>query len=364
MLWFALALMTATAMCAVGWPLARVARKPTSGSDLAVYRDQLDEISRDRTAGFIGEAEAKAASIEVSRRLLAAADAQARVSDASPEAAANTRRIIAIAAMVLLSVGTTSFYFTLGSPFLPGQPLSARKDNRLPIQALLAQVEDRLAQKPDDGRGWEVIAPVYLQLGRFDDAVNARRKALALSGETPERQADLGEALVMADDGTISAEAKAAFARAVSLDRENVKARYFLGLAAEQEGRPAAAATIWREMVAGAPADAPWLQFIRTEIARVAGVPNGPSSGDAAAASNLNADQMAMVRGMVERLAERLGRDGSDVEGWLQLVRSYMVLGERDKARDAAADARRALAAEPEKLQRINEFVKGLGVDG
>ena len=365
MLWFALALMTATAMCAVGWPLARAARKPTSGSDLAVYRDQLDEISRDRTAGFIGEAEAKAASIEVSRRLLAAADAQARVSDASPEAAANTRRIIAIAAMVLLSIGTASFYLTLGSPFLPGEPLSARKDSGLPIQALLAQVEDRLAQKPDDGRGWEVIAPVYLRLGRFDDAVNARRKALGLNGETPERQADLGEALVMADDGTISAEAKAAFARAVSLDLENVKARYFLGLAAEQEGRPAAAATIWREMVAGAPADAPWLQFIRTEIARVAGVPNGPSADDIAALSNLSPDQqIARIRGMVAGLAERLGRDGSDVEGWLRLVRSYMVLGETDKARDAAADARRALATEPEKLQRINELVKGLGLEG
>jgi cytochrome c-type biogenesis protein CcmH len=361
MLWFALALMTATAMCAVGWPLARAARKPTSGSDLAVYRDQLDEISRDQTAGFIGEAEAKAASIEVSRRLLAAADAQAPASDASPQ---GTRRIIAIAAM-LLSIGAGSFYLELGSPSLPGQPLSARKDSALPIQAALAQIEDRLAQKPDDGRGWEVIAPVYLRLGRFDDAVNARRKALALNGETPERQADLGEALVMADDGTISAEAKAAFARAVSLDRENVKARYFLGLAAEQEGRPAAAATIWREMLVGAPADAPWLQFIRTEIARVAGAPKGPTADDVAAASNLNADQqMAMVRGMVERLAERLGRDGSDVEGWLQLVRSYIVLGERDKARDAAADARRALAAEPEKLQRINELVKGLGIEG
>ena len=67
---------------------------------------------------------------------------------------------------------------------------------------------------------------------------------------------------------------------------------------------------------------------------------------------------------MVEGLAERLGRDGSDVEGWLRLVRSYMVLGETDKARDAAAGARRALAAEPEKLQRINELVKGFGLDG
>src|SRR5262249_10194553 len=165
MLWFVLALMTATALCAVGWPLARAARKPTSGSDLAVYRDQLDEISRDQAAGFIGEAEAKAASIEVSRRLLAAADAQDPASDASPQGAASRRRVIAIGAMVLLSIGTASFYLTLGSPSLPGQPLSARKDSGLPIQALLAQVEDRLAQQPNDGRGWEVIAPVYLRLG-------------------------------------------------------------------------------------------------------------------------------------------------------------------------------------------------------
>ena len=118
-------------------------------------------------------------------------------------------------------------------------------------------------------------------------------------------------------------------------------------------------------MLAGAPADAPWLQFIRTEIARVTGAPKGPNADDLAAASNLSPDQqMTMIRGMVEGLAERLGRGGSDVEGWLRLVRSYMVLGERDKARDAAANARRALAAEPEKRQRIDELVKGLGLEG
>jgi cytochrome c-type biogenesis protein CcmH len=67
---------------------------------------------------------------------------------------------------------------------------------------------------------------------------------------------------------------------------------------------------------------------------------------------------------MVERLAERLTRDGSDVEGWLRLVRSYMVLGERDKARAAAGNARRALAADPGKLQRLDDLVKGLGLEG
>ena len=45
------------------------------------------------------------------------------------------------------------------------------------------------------------MAPVYLRLGRFDDAVNARRKILRVNGETAERQADLGEALVAAANG-------------------------------------------------------------------------------------------------------------------------------------------------------------------
>ena len=76
-LWLALALMTAAAIFAVLWPLARREGKSRSGSDVAVYRDQLDEIDRDRAAGLIEDKEAAAARTEVSRRLIVAADAQA-----------------------------------------------------------------------------------------------------------------------------------------------------------------------------------------------------------------------------------------------------------------------------------------------
>src|SRR3954463_703312 len=76
MLWLVLALMTAAAIFAVLWPLSRRGAL-RGGSDVAVYRDQLDEIERDRVAGLIGEREAEAARIEVSRRLIAAADADA-----------------------------------------------------------------------------------------------------------------------------------------------------------------------------------------------------------------------------------------------------------------------------------------------
>jgi cytochrome c-type biogenesis protein CcmH len=71
-----------------------------------------------------------------------------------------------------------------------------------------------------------------------------------------------------------------------------------------------------------------------------------------------------MIRGMVERLAARLQQDGSDVDGWIRLVRSYTVLGDKEKARAALTDARRALQGEPEKLRRFEEGAKSLGIDG
>ena len=363
-LWFVFALMTAAAIFAVLWPLARRPSALRSGSDVAVYCDQLEEVERDQAAGRIGESEAAAARTEVSRRLLAAADAEAATSAPSAAATdARLRRVIAVVALVLLPLGAVSTYLAIGSPTLPGQPVSSRQmEEQKSIEAMVAQVEAHLAKNPKEGRGWEVIAPIYLRMGRFDDAVRARRNALALLGDSAERRAGLGEALIAAAAGVVTAEAKKQFEAAVSLDAEHVKARFFLGLAAEQDGRPDTAVAMWRAMLASAPPDAPWAEFIRGEILRVVG---GPSEEQMAAAGDLNPEQrMAMIRGMVERLAERLSREGSDLDGWLRLVRSYMVLKEREKALAAVADARKALAAEPEKLKQLDEAVKGLGLEG
>jgi cytochrome c-type biogenesis protein CcmH len=355
-------LMTATAIFAVLWPLVR-GRGKASGSDLAVYRDQLEELQRDRAAGLIGEAEAEAARVEVSRRLIGAADAQA--SAPKPLSAATAiwhRRVVAAIALIVLPLGAGGLYLAVGSPSLPGQPLASRAADPQSIEHLIAQVEEHLAANPDDARGWEVIAPVYLRLGRFDDAVKARRNALRYGGETAEREADLGEALVGNANGVVTAEAKAAFERAVELHHDDVKARYFLGLAAQQDGRPSDAAEIWRALLASAPADAPWAPFLRSELAKLGA---GPSAEDVAAANELPPEQrMAMIRGRVEELAQHLHQDGSDLQGWLRLLNAYMVLGEREKARAAALDARRALAGDTEKLRQINLMVKQLGIEG
>jgi cytochrome c-type biogenesis protein CcmH len=381
-LWFSFALMTAAVIFVVLWPLRRAQKERGAGSEVAVYRDQLAEIKRDRLSGLIGEAEAKAAQVEVSRRLLAAADATAEQSRANPATdSLRRRRVVALVALLALPLGTFSLYLLVGSPNQPAQPLAARLNTPLqkrPITDLVAQVEDHLDHHPEDGRGWQILAPIYMRLGRFDDAVKAWRNTLRLFGETPDGEADLGEALVGAANGVVTVEAASAFHHALGLDAHNAKARFFMGLSAEQDGKREQAAAIWRDLLQSAPTGAGWIGLVQQSLARLE--PNaapetssvtadstiaGPSADQIAAAADMSpGDRTAMMRAMVERLAQRVAQDATDVENWLRLIRCYVVLGERDKALGAAARARQALAGAEDKVRRIDALVKGLGLEG
>lgn len=258
--WPIFALMTGAAVFAVLWPLARARQfAPEREAELAVYRDQLAEIERDRARGLLAGAEADAARIEVSRRLLAAGE-QSEPEPQAPGALARRRAaaVIALAGIPLLSIG---IYAASGSPGLPDAPLAARLSKppeQMDAAILVQRIESHLAQNPGDGRGWELLAPIYARMGRTGDAVRAHVKVLQLLGSTAAREADLGEALVADADGVVNAAAHEAFERAVAKDPDNTKALFFLALAAEQDGRGAEADARWRDLIEkAAPAD-PW----------------------------------------------------------------------------------------------------------
>jgi len=365
-LWFVFALMTVAAIFAVLWPLSRRARPQSGGSEAAVYKDQLAEIDRDVAADLIAPSEADAARVEISRRLLAAVDDQR---DPTAQSNVRLRRLAAVSALIGLPVVAVAFYLSLGSPQLGDFPLAGRArvaDATQSLGSLVAQVEAHLEQNPTDGRGWNVLAPVLARLGRFDEAVRAYRNSITYNGDSAERRSDLGEALAGAAGGVVTSDAKAEFERAIALGADDPKANYFLGLAAEQDGRNADAASIWRGMLAKAPADAPWRPLVQAALVRVGG-PNMPvlSNDTMTAAKDMSeADRGSMIRGMVDRLATRLKQNGNDVEGWLRLVRAYMVMGDRDKAASAVTDARQAVANNAERLRQLNEGLKNLGLDG
>ena len=349
MLWASVAAMTVVAIAGVLWPLFRK-RPARSGSDVAVYRDQLQEIERDLGLGLIGAKEAEAARIEVSRRLLGATDEGGEI--ASDSGWSFGRTAIAGLALVLLTMGSAALYLRLGTPSLAQTTVAAAPETSS-VDKLVAQAEEYLTRNPQEARGWEVLAPVYMQLGRYTDSANAWRNVVQLSGENADRLANLGEALTAESNGIVTAEAKDAFVRSAALDPTTATAQFYIGVAAEQDGKNGDATKIFRDLIDHAPADAHWVTDVKTALARVDGKPDGAPVPAAQSSAPSNPQDNIVIRGMVDGLAERLKMDGSDQEGWVRLVRAYGVLNDPDKKTTAIADARKALASDSDKLAKF-----------
>ena len=366
-LWSLFAIMTLAASIAVLWPLIWNFASQVGGSEAAVYKDQLAEIDRDVAAGLIGMPEVEAARVEIGRRLLAVVDGGRDLLSTD----SGQRRVSVVLATVLVAMplAAAALYSSLGSPWLGDFPIAARSSALGVTHArdnLSAQVEQYLAANPTAGNGATASGPELMRFGRYVEAIRAYRTSIDVSGDNAERRSDLGEAIAREAGGSVTMEARAEFERAVALNADDPKAGYFLGLAAEQDGRTTDAASIWRGMLGKAATDAEWRPLLRSSLARVSG-PVAPalSSDVMAGARDMSEDQRStMVRSMVDRLATRLKQNGDDVEGWVRLVQAYLVLGERDKAADARSEARQAVGSDANRLHQLNDGLRPLGFDG
>lgn len=380
LLWVILASLTAIVLFVLLRPLAG-----SGGSEPArdafnatVYRDQLDEIEADRARGLIGEAEAEAARLEVARRLLAADEKARGKSDEAKGGAPARTALIGVA--LALPLAALSLYLLYGSPRLPDQPLTARLTDPAQeknVGALVARVEARLRAHPEEGEGWDAIAPVYMAGRRYADAADAYGHAIRLLGPSAERLSGYGQALVLEKGGLVSEEARRALEQALARDETLVEPRILLAIAKEQDGDYEAAIEDWRGLMDREGADERWRAMVQTRIAgaeaHLSGKPpaadatppvvSGPSAADVAAAETMSpAERQTMVEGMVQRLAARLDAQGDDLAGWLRLVRAYTVLGRDDEAREALVRAKSQFAGNTQAIEQLDALAAELGL--
>lgn len=378
--WVLCAVLTAAVLYAVTRPLSVPAAGSSAGdrdtaSDLAVYRDQLKEVEADRARGLLSDVEAEAARVEISRRLLARAEADGVSAAGGARGQGLNARTAFVSAVLLIPALSMALYLAYGSPGLPGQPHAERvaaPADKATIDTLVAKVEERLRAHPEDGQGWDVIAPVYLRQGRFNEAAQAYQRALRLLGETPRRLAGFGEATVFAQNGVVTEQARRAFERLAELEPSRPEPRFWLALAKEQDGNLTGALADFRKLIADAPPDADWRGAVEQRIAKLAQrvgetdqpAGKGPTAEEIAAAEKLApGDRAAMVQQMVDGLAERLETNGQDLAGWQRLLRAYAVLGQKDKANDALARARKAFAGDDTSLAALDDLARKLGLD-
>ena len=364
MIWFILAGMAAFAALAAVWPVLRgspaAASADAASNDAAFYKAQLDEIQRDVERGQLPQSEAAAARAEAARRLIAARPDPSR-------AAVSPRMRNRLAAAVLIAAGVPAIafplYLRLGEPQTPDAPLASRAPAAHAagdVEAAVAAVEAHLMARPDDGKGWAVLAPVYMRIERYEDAAHAYSEALRLLGGDPARRAAYGEALVAVAGGVVTDKARQAFVKAEADEPGLPQARFYLALAAEQDGKTAEAVKAYESLVRDAPPDAAWLTAVKARLASLRGEP--PPQTAAAAPSLATDPQKAMIEGMVSRLANRLASNGGSLDEWSRLIRAYTVLHEAGKARAALADARKALAPDPTAVASLVALARDLGL--
>ena len=364
-MWFILAGMAAFATLAAIWPILRSsassAGADSSASAEAFYKAQLDEIERDVERGQLPQSEVASARAEAARRLIAVR------SGAPKTESTRTRNRLAAAALIAVGLPAIAFplYAIVGHPQAPDEPLASRQPAThaaSDIEAAVARVEAHLIAKPDDGKGWAVLAPVYMRLERYADAAHAYAEALRLLGDEPARRAAYGEALVAAADGVVTDKAREAFAKALAAQPGQPQARFYLALAAEQDGKTSDAIRDYEALIADAAADAPWLSAIKARLASLKG--EAPPQSAAVASALGSEQQKAMIQGMVNQLANRLASSGGSVDEWSRLIRAYTVLHESDKAKAALADARKALAPDANAVASLDALARDLGLGG
>jgi cytochrome c-type biogenesis protein CcmH len=366
MIWLVFALLTGAALLSVLTPLAQKSEKVEPASDVDFFKEQIAEIDREAAEGRIASTDAEIARTEAARRLLRAQSAGNVAARPSRKAAL----IAALATIFLAPALTLTLYSRLGHSNMPDMPLEARlatPPDRANIADAVARIEAHLAQNPDDGRGFEVVAPYYLRTGRFDDAVYAFGEALRLLGASSARLASLGEARMLAAGGVVTQEARKDFEAALAQDAAQPTSRFYLGLAAAQQGDREKAREIWSKLLAEAPEGAPWVEKVKVLLTKldeiVAAAPSASDQGKAIAA--MPEDQrLSAIRSMVDRLASRLRKNGDDVEGWLKLIRAYNVLAQPDEVRKALAAARKALAGKKGDLARVEALAQELKIGG
>ncbi|RZO38753.1 MAG: c-type cytochrome biogenesis protein CcmI [Rhodospirillaceae bacterium] len=351
--------------------------------ELEFYKDQLNEVERDRGRGIISIEEAEASRLEISRKIINCGDIRASQSIWPQKKQAR----FAVSVALFIPVAASLIYLVQGSPGLKGSSVKIAERGQTTLneiapqlRAEITELRDRLEKKPNVLATWVALGRTLFRSHEFAQAAQTYMQATTIFPENAELFARAGEALVYGSDGVVVPAAALAFKRSLSLLPNDARSRYYLALGDQQNGRLEGALRKWKELAADSPPDAPWQDTLRERIASLSeqigktsdraplisnrdqdartdndSVTPGPSREDIAAAQELSPeDRQEMIRSMVDRLATRLETNPGDLAGWRRLARARKVLGQ--KAEEKAALGKIA-ALEPKNEQAQLDYL-------
>ncbi len=262
-------LLTLAVLTWLSYPLLKsgAARDRTSRRALntAIYRDQLAELERDRAAGNLGEADYAQARDELQHRLLEdAGEAESATAVAMPAKSS------ALALALLLPVGAAGLYLWLGNPAALEIPGTRHEISADQINDMVAKLAARMAQNPDDLKGWSMLARSYKALRRFEEGEKAFEQVMRLGGgDDPNVLADFADLLAVRAGGNIEGKPLELVNRALQINPEHTMALALAGSAAYAREDFAATAGYWERLLKLLPPESEDARALTTALEEV-----------------------------------------------------------------------------------------------
>lgn len=264
--WIIAGVLTLVAAVVLAAPLFDTRKfKSEDAFALEVYRDQLGELTRDEQRGLLSAEQAKAAQIEIERRILAL-DEGKRFQPARPPS-----HHLTLAMAVILPLAGFGLYLLLGSPQLPSQSAMGRlAEERQRTSPEVQALEAKVASSPSDAQSWIDLARAYADVERAKDAADSFAKAMALGRNQPDVLRQYAHAAILAEQGRVTTDAQMALQRVLAADPTDPTARFFLALARAQNQDVEGALTDWLALERELPAAAPLRSLLAENIDKAA----------------------------------------------------------------------------------------------
>ena len=260
--------MVTVALAWVLWPLLRSTSARSiehSAANVTIFKDQFADLDADLARGTISAEQHAESRSELERRLLD----EAR----SPESVRIERlppRWPAVIVAVIAPIAAAALYWQLGTPGALSPQAAIAQDASQPsreqIDAMIAQVKQRLEKEPNNVEGWAILARTHYTMGNFQEAAAAYATLSTLLPYDADLLADYADALAMSQGRNFAGKPMELVQLALKIDPTQWKALAMAGSEAFDRKDYKAAAEYWQRLQDTTPADSPIRQRIQGSI--------------------------------------------------------------------------------------------------
>lgn len=227
----------------------------------AIYREELDKLETERTAGTITSEDYEIAHAEMRQRLFQ------DTNEEDDYSTLGSTKKTAIGICIFIVLISSGLYFSFGDVYRVSQKNSETPMSQEGVEKMVAEFASKMEKEPGNLQGWAMLARSYRILGRNEDAAKAYARAGSFVDTDPQLLADYADTLAANANGSFMGKPLSLINQALKLDPNNLLALWLSGTAAFNANNYRSAVQTWEKLASQLPPNSEELKMIEGSIA-------------------------------------------------------------------------------------------------